>query len=44
MDICFTPIGAIHSPYPEPMGMPIQAVAVQSVAGRIEVRASQRSF
>lgn len=37
MDVCFTPIGIIRSPYPEPVGMPIQAVAAQGVAGQIEL-------
>lgn len=37
MAICFTPIGIIRSPYPEPTGMPIQAVAAQGVAGQIEL-------
>ena len=37
MDVCFTPIGVIRSPYTEPTGMPIQAIAAQGVAGQIEL-------
>src|SRR5262245_13587968 len=37
MDICFTPIGVIRSPYPEPLGMPIQTIAAKGVAGQIEL-------
>lgn len=36
-EICYTPIGVIRTPYQEPVGMPIQAVAAKGVAGQIEL-------
>lgn len=33
--ICYTPIGAIHTPFQEMKGMPIQAIAGQGVQGTI---------
>ena len=35
--IQLTPIGVIHSPFPDPSGMPIQAAAAQGVEGTIEL-------
>jgi tRNA (adenine37-N6)-methyltransferase len=35
--ICFTPIGNIFTPYEEPAGTPIQAVAALGVQGRIQI-------
>jgi tRNA-Thr(GGU) m(6)t(6)A37 methyltransferase TsaA len=35
--ICYTPIGLIRSPYHEPAGVPIQAVAAKGIAGSIEL-------
>ncbi len=35
--ICFEPIGIIRTPYTDIFGMPIQSVAAQGVAGRIEL-------
>ena len=36
-DICYRPIGTIHSPFIEPGGTPIQAVAARDAAGTVEV-------
>lgn len=33
--ICFTPIGTIHSPFQEPVGVPIQPRAARGVKGKI---------
>ncbi len=35
--VVYTPIGMIHSPFLEPVGMPIQAVGAQGVAGSIDL-------
>jgi tRNA-Thr(GGU) m(6)t(6)A37 methyltransferase TsaA len=35
--VCFDPIGLIHSPFKDPVGMPIQSIAAQGVPGWIEV-------
>jgi len=35
--VTFTPIGVVRTPFAEHEGMPIQTVAAQSVAGRIEL-------
>ena len=35
--ICYQPIGIIHSPFHEPKGMPIQPSAAQDVEGTIKV-------
>ncbi len=35
--ICFRPIGVIRSPFTDPVGMPIQAVAARGIAGSIEL-------
>ncbi len=36
-DICYRPIGIIHSPFKEPRGTPIQPTASGKVEGRVEV-------
>lgn len=36
-DVCYRPIGVIRSPFPDPVGMPVQAVGAVGVAGVIEV-------
>jgi tRNA (adenine37-N6)-methyltransferase len=35
--IGYSPIGLIHSPFTNPVGMPIQAIAAQGIAGWIEL-------
>jgi tRNA-Thr(GGU) m(6)t(6)A37 methyltransferase TsaA len=40
--ICYQPIGVIHSPFQDPVGMPIQSVAAQGIAGRIELDPAYR--
>lgn len=35
--ICYQPIGVIHSPFQEPKGVPIQPSAAQGVEGVVEV-------
>lgn len=35
--ITFTPLGVIHSPFTQPVGMPIQSVAASGIAGWIEL-------
>lgn len=35
--ISYTPIGYVHSPFQQTVGMPIQAVAARGVPGRIEL-------
>ncbi len=37
MKIEYTPIGIIHSPFKEPVGMPIQPTGAAGVAGTVEV-------
>ena len=37
MDIQFTPIGIIHSPFDEPAGVPIQPTAAHGIRGIIEI-------
>ncbi len=37
MEICYTPIGVIHSPFKEPRGVPIQPAAARGVRGTVEV-------
>ena len=37
MEICYTPIGVIHSPFKEPKGVPIQPSAAKGVRGTVEV-------
>lgn len=37
LPITFQPLGVIHSPFTDPVGMPIQSVAAQGVAGWIEL-------
>jgi tRNA (adenine37-N6)-methyltransferase len=37
MNIEYTPIGIIHSPFKEPVGMPIQPTGAAGVAGTVEV-------
>ncbi len=37
MDIQFTPIGIIHSPFDEPTGVPIQPTAAHGIRGKIEI-------
>jgi tRNA (adenine37-N6)-methyltransferase len=37
-DVTYQPIGAIRTPYAEPAGMPVQAVAGAGVRGTIELR------
>jgi tRNA-Thr(GGU) m(6)t(6)A37 methyltransferase TsaA len=41
--IYYTPIGIIRSPFKEPAGMPIQAVAAKGVAGVIELDPSYQA-
>lgn len=36
-EIRYIPIGVIHSPFAEPKGVPIQAVAARGVRGRIDL-------
>jgi tRNA-Thr(GGU) m(6)t(6)A37 methyltransferase TsaA len=35
MDVTFTPIGTIHSPFGETRGMPLQPIAASGIAGSI---------
>jgi tRNA (Thr-GGU) A37 N-methylase len=35
--ICYEPIGIIHTPFHDPVGMPIQPVAGEGITGKIEV-------
>ncbi len=37
MTITYTPIGAIHTPFSSPEGMPIQPAGAMGVPGRIEI-------
>lgn len=37
MDILYTPIGTVHTPYKDPAGAPIQPLASQGAEGRIEI-------
>jgi tRNA-Thr(GGU) m(6)t(6)A37 methyltransferase TsaA len=37
METIIKPIGIIHSPYPDPEGVPIQSVFAKDVRGRVEV-------
>jgi tRNA (Thr-GGU) A37 N-methylase len=37
MDIKYTPIGIIHSPFKAPKGVPVQAAVARDVNGTIEV-------
>ena len=37
MEICYNPIGIIHSPFKKPEGTPIQAAAAKGVKGLIEI-------
>ena len=37
MKIIINPIGTIHSPYPDPEGVPIQGVFAKNIRGRVEV-------
>jgi tRNA (adenine37-N6)-methyltransferase len=37
MKVEYTPIGIIHSPFKEPVGMPIQPTGAAGVAGTVEV-------
>ena len=36
-EICYQPIGIIHSPFHEPKGVPIQPSAAQDIEGSIEI-------
>jgi tRNA-Thr(GGU) m(6)t(6)A37 methyltransferase TsaA len=36
-EITFRPIGIIHTPFPEPTGVPIQSIAGKGIEGKIEV-------
>ena len=37
MEICYNPIGIIHSPFKKPEGTPIQAAAAKGVKGLVEI-------
>jgi len=37
MEICYRPIGVIHSPFREPKGVPIQPSAAKGIRGTVEV-------
>ncbi|MEW5960824.1 MAG: tRNA (N6-threonylcarbamoyladenosine(37)-N6)-methyltransferase TrmO [Chloroflexota bacterium] len=37
MEICYRPIGVIHSPFTDIAGMPIQAAGAADVAGSVEI-------
>ncbi|AHL22500.1 MULTISPECIES: tRNA (N6-threonylcarbamoyladenosine(37)-N6)-methyltransferase TrmO [Thermococcus] len=37
MEICYRPIGVIHSPFREPNGVPIQPSAAKGIRGTVEV-------
>jgi tRNA-Thr(GGU) m(6)t(6)A37 methyltransferase TsaA len=37
MFITYTPIGIIHSPYTDPVGMPIQPTGARGIAGTVDV-------
>ena len=37
MNIEYTPIGIIHSPFKEPEGMPIQPAGAADVKGTVEI-------
>ncbi len=37
MEICYNPIGIVHSPFKKPEGTPIQAAAAKGVKGLVEI-------
>lgn len=36
-DVCYRPIGKLHSPYKRPKGTPIQPSSAEGVKGRVEI-------
>ena len=40
--ICYQPIGVIHSPFSDTVGMPIQAVAARGIPGTLELDPAYR--